>query len=68
MFLPTPHYNNSILEDMTMESMNSMLKELLSGSEAMRESVLLLKVWMKLGCTYFCLDTENTSENCSDLS
>lgn len=45
---PTPHYNSSILEDMTIESSAEMLKETLMGNEAMRDAVLLLKVRVNL--------------------
>jgi len=48
---PTPHYNSSILEDMTIESSAAMLKEALIGNEAMRDAVLLLKVRVNLNLT-----------------
>ncbi len=43
--LPTPHYNNSILEDMVMESTTAMLKNLFTENAGMKEAALLLKVY-----------------------
>lgn len=43
--LPTPHYNNSILEDMVIESTTVMLKNLFTANARMKEAVLLLKVY-----------------------
>jgi hypothetical protein len=43
--LPTPHYNNSILEDMVIESTTATLKNLFTTNAGMKEAVLLLKVY-----------------------
>lgn len=43
--LPTPHYNNSILEDMVIESTTAMLKNIFTANAGMKEAVLLLKVY-----------------------
>lgn len=56
---PTPHYNSSILEDMAIESTALVLKEALIGNEAMRDAVLLLKVWSRQRGIYGAADSLN---------
>ncbi|KAG0572004.1 hypothetical protein KC19_VG060900 [Ceratodon purpureus] len=55
----TPHYNSSILEDMSIESTASVLREALIGNEAMRDAVLLLKVWSRQRGIYDAADSLN---------
>ncbi|CAK9267471.1 unnamed protein product [Sphagnum jensenii] len=45
--LATPHYNSSILEDMVVEHNCAWLQSVFLESEAMRDAVLLLKVWFR---------------------
>ncbi|XP_033020116.1 nucleolar protein 6 [Lacerta agilis] len=54
---PTPHYNNSILWDLVMESSLLFLSEAAHDFQGMRDGVSLLKVWLRqrglhqgLGC------------------
>nr|XP_020652113.1 nucleolar protein 6 [Pogona vitticeps] len=54
---PTPHYNNSILWDLVMESHLAFLSGAANGFQGMRDGVALLKVWLRqreldkgLGC------------------
>ncbi|KAJ7335150.1 hypothetical protein JRQ81_013091, partial [Phrynocephalus forsythii] len=44
---PTPHYNNSILWDLLMESNLAFLSGAANGFQGLRDGVALLKVWLR---------------------
>ncbi|XP_046624374.1 nucleolar protein 6 isoform X1 [Neodiprion virginianus] len=44
--IPTPHYNSSVLHDLTMSQNNSRIIKTISEYPALRDGILLLKIWL----------------------
>ncbi|EFJ32360.1 hypothetical protein SELMODRAFT_407792 [Selaginella moellendorffii] len=55
----TPSYNGSILEDMFVEELSTVEKNLLCHSGRLQEAVMLLKVWLRQRSSYAQPDTMN---------
>uniref|UniRef100_A0A1B6D0E1 Nucleolar protein 6 n=1 Tax=Clastoptera arizonana TaxID=38151 RepID=A0A1B6D0E1_9HEMI len=44
---PTPHYNNSILEDMVVSKNETLRSEILEGNQNLKDAITLLRVWLR---------------------
>lgn len=45
--IPTPYYNSSVLHDLTMSENNSKIIKTISEYPALRDGILLLKIWLR---------------------
>ncbi|XP_012256852.2 nucleolar protein 6 isoform X2 [Athalia rosae] len=45
--IPTPHHNSSVLHDLTMSQNNACIVKTISQYPALRDGILLLKIWLR---------------------
>lgn len=45
--VPTPFYNSTVLEDLTVSNMTETVEKVLSSSQSVKEGITLLKVWLR---------------------